>query len=928
MSNHPYPVEKELETSYGKLKYFSLSELENQGHNISKLPFSIRILLENVLRNYDDFAITKENIDTLLHWKPEASDKDIPFKPARVLMQDFTGVPAVVDIASLRAEAKRRGKDPLKINPLIPVDLIIDHSVQVDYFGTDYAYEKNVDMEYQRNSERYQLLKWAQQSFDNFSVVPPGMGICHQVNLEYLAQGVTKRDGYAFPDTLVGLDSHTPMVNGIGVVGWGVGGIEAEAAILGQPIYFIMPEVIGLRLVGKLRPGTTATDLVLTITKLLRDHGVVGKFVEAFGEGLDNLAVPDRATIGNMSPEFGCTVTYFPIDNQTLKYMANTNRSPEQIELVEDYCKANMLWRENEDRINYSEIVELDLDTVVPTVAGPKRPQDKIKLSEFNETFQTLLDEVHGRSYIDPLKRQIGRWMSEGGSQPQHEYNTGAPIHESREVDSLKNGNMKTVALSLREKEYTISDGSIVIAAITSCTNTSNPSVMIGAGLVARKAVQRGIDVKPWVKTSLAPGSKVVTDYLISANLLKDLEALQFHLVGYGCTSCIGNSGPLPPHIAQAVDKHDLVVASVLSGNRNFEARVHPQVKMNFLMSPMLVVAFALAGRVDIDLNNDPLGYDSNSEPVYLKDIWPTNEEIKEVMDEVLTAKDYERSYDTIFDGNANWQALHAPQTESYEWDANSTYIKEAPFFQDLPENVEDAQDIKGAYPLLVLGDSITTDHISPAGSFSKDSAAGKYLINRGVDRLNFNSYGSRRGNDEVMTRGTFANVRIKNQLATQEGGYTVHIPSGEEMSVYDAAQKYRETNTPLVVLVGKEYGSGSSRDWAAKGTYLLGIKAVIAESYERIHRSNLVQMGVLPLRYLNGETAKSLGLTGKEQLDISGIADNLTPGKKLKVTAHGNNGRTVEFEVEARLDSQIEIAYYKNGGILQYVLRNFLKKN
>ena len=928
MSDHPFKIEKELNTSLGKLKYFSLAELEKQGHNISKLPFSIRILLENALRNYDNFAITKENIETLLHWKPEASDKDIPFKPARVLMQDFTGVPAVVDIASLRAEAKRRGKDPLKINPLIPVDLVIDHSVQVDYFGTNYAYEKNVDMEYERNGERYQLLKWAQNAFDNFSVVPPGMGICHQVNLEYLAQGVTKRDGYAFPDTLVGLDSHTPMVNGIGVVGWGVGGIEAEAAILGQPIYFIMPEVIGLRLTGKLRPGTTATDLVLTITKLLRDHGVVGKFVEVFGDGLDNLAVPDRATIGNMSPEFGCTITYFPIDNQTLKYMANTNRTPEQIELVEQYCKANMLWRENEDQINYSETVELDLDTVVPTVAGPKRPQDKIKLSEFNQTVQKLLDEVHGRSYIDPLKREIGQWMSEGGSQPQHERETNAPVEESEEVLTDVNGQMKTVKIGLREKEYTISDGSIVIAAITSCTNTSNPSVMIGAGLVAKKAVERGIDVKPWVKPSLAPGSKVVTDYLTSANLMKDLEALQFHLVGFGCTSCIGNSGPLPPHIAKAVDDHDLVVASVLSGNRNFEARVHPQVKMNFLMSPMLVVAFALAGRVDIDLNNDPLGYDSNSEPVYLKDIWPTSAEIQEVMDDVLTAKDYERTYDTIFDGNEQWQALHAPQTESYEWDSKSTYIQEAPFFKGLPDEVEAPKDILGAYPLVVLGDSITTDHISPAGSFSKDSAAGAYLLEHGVDRLHFNSYGSRRGNDEVMTRGTFANVRINNKIANREGGYTTHIPSGEEMTVFDAANKYREENTPLVVLVGKEYGSGSSRDWAAKGTYLLGVRAVIAESYERIHRSNLVQMGVLPLKYLNGETAEGLGLTGREKFDIEGIAEGLTPQKKLRVTSHKDSGEKVTFEVEASLDSQIEIAYYLNGGILQYVLRGFLKKN
>lgn len=928
MENHPYKVDKELETSTGKLKYFSLKELENQGHGISKLPFSIRILLENVLRNYDNFAITKENIDTLINWKPEPSDKDIPFKPARVLMQDFTGVPAVVDIASLRAEAERKGKDPLKINPLIPVDLVIDHSVQVDYFGTNYAYEKNVEKEYERNSERYQLLKWAQKGFDNFSVVPPGMGICHQVNLEYLAKGVVSRDGYAFPDTLVGTDSHTPMVNGIGVVGWGVGGIEAEAALLGQPIYFIMPEVIGLRLSGKLPAGTTATDMVLTITKILRDQGVVGKFVEVFGPGLDHLSIPDRATIGNMSPEFGCTVTYFPIDDQTLKYMTNTNRSKEQVELVEKYCKANMLWRENEDAITYSELVELDLGTVVPTVAGPKRPQDKIVLTELNQTFQKILHEVHGRSYIDPDKREITRWLEEGGSQTERTRNENTNGRNDSELTCHNKNGMKTVSIGRGNEEFTISDGSVAIAAITSCTNTSNPSVMIGAGLVAKKAVERGIHSKPWVKTSLAPGSKVVTDYLVASNLLPDLEALNFHLVGYGCTSCIGNSGPLPPDIAKAVDHNELVVASVLSGNRNFEARVHPQVKMNFLMSPMLVVAFALAGRVDIDLTNDPLGEDSNGKPVYLKDIWPTTDEINAVMKQVLTPKDYERNYGEIFDGNEQWRALKAPETKSYEWDSNSTYIKEAPFFVNLSDEPEELQDVHGAYPLLVLGDSITTDHISPAGSFSKDSPAGNYLINRGVDRLDFNSYGSRRGNDEVMTRGTFANVRIKNKLVDREGGYTMHIPSGEEMSVFDASERYKEKDTPLVVLAGKEYGSGSSRDWAAKGTYLLGIRAVISESYERIHRSNLVGMGVMPLQYEDGETAESLGLDGTEKFDITGVAEGLKPMKKLDVTATKKSGETIKFKVIARLDSQIEIAYYQHGGILQYVLRDFLKKD
>jgi aconitate hydratase len=924
MNKHPYPVEKTLDSAKGKLKYFSLAALQAQGHKIDKLPFSIRILLENALRNYDDFAVTKAHIDTLLGWTPSPSEKDIPYKPARVLMQDFTGVPAVVDIASLRAEAVRKGKDPQKINPLIPVDLVVDHSVQVDYFGTHYAYKRNVDTEYERNGERYQFLKWAKKAFNNFSVVPPGMGICHQVNLEYLAQGVIERDGYAIPDTLVGTDSHTPMVNGIGVVGWGVGGIEAEAAILGQPIYFIMPEVVGLRLTGKLPTGTTATDLVLTITHLLRSHGVVGKFVEVFGPGLDHLTVPDRATISNMSPEFGCTVTYFPIDDQTLGYMGKTNRPQEQIDLVEKYARENLLWRENEDRINYSTVLELDLDTVQPTVSGPKRPQDKILVKDFDYKFQELLKDEFGRDYIAPDDRQVTRWQSEGGSQP-------APAPAQSEVAvmekaEVENG-LRTVKLKLHNEEFTLSDGSIVIAAITSCTNTSNPSVMLGAGLVAKKALENGLDVKPWVKTSLAPGSKVVTDYLEASGLLPELEALRFHVVGYGCTSCIGNSGPLPPHIDKAVKENELVVASVLSGNRNFEARVHPAVKMNFLMSPMLVVVYALAGRVDIDLDKDPVGYDPNLNPVYLKDIWPSQEEIMEQMNKVLTPGDYEKNYGEIFQGNEQWQSMKAPDTEDYQWDENSTYIKEAPFFKDISAEPHEPGDIEGAYPLLKLGDSITTDHISPAGAFAEDSPAGQYLKSRGVERQNFNSYGSRRGNDEVMVRGTFANVRIKNQLAEKEGGYTRHIPSGEEMTVYDAAVKYREENTPLVVLAGKEYGSGSSRDWAAKGTYLLGIRAVIAESYERIHRSNLVGMGVLPLQFQDGDSAASLGLDGTEQYTIHGISKGLEPGQVLKAEAKKSDGRTVDFQLTARLDSPIEVEYYRNEGILQYVLRQFLKK-
>lgn len=923
MASNPFKTKKQIVVNENTFDYHSLEELVKQGYEIDKLPFSIRILLENALRNFDDFSVTNENIETLLNWKPQGVDKDIPFKPARVLMQDFTGVPAVVDIAALRAEVARKGKDPNTINPLVPVDLVIDHSVQVDYFGTEYSYQRNMEEEYKRNLERYQFLKWAQHSFDNFSVVPPGMGICHQINLEYFSKGVIERDGMLFPDTLVGTDSHTPMVNGIGVVAWGVGGIEAEAAILGQPLYFIMPEVIGLKLTGKLPLGSTATDLVLTIANVLRKKGVVGKFVEVFGPGLDHLSVPDRATIGNMSPEFGCTITYFPIDDKTLTYMRESNRSEEQIQLVETYCKANMLWRKDESRITYTDIVELDVSKIEPTVAGPKRPQDKILLKEFKPKFIDLLSSGFEREYIEHEDRDSEiRWKNEGGNQ------LSPPIKQLSEGTSIeakeKNG-LKTVWIDKGEQKFSLSDGSVVIAAITSCTNTSNPFVMIGAGLVAKKAREQGIDVKPWVKTSLAPGSKVVTDYLIKADLLKDLEALQFHLVGYGCTSCIGNSGPLPPAIAKAVDEHELVVCSVLSGNRNFEARVHSQVKMNYLMSPMLVVAFAIAGRVDIDLINDPISYDKNQLPVYLKDIWPTDDEINAVLKEVLSPKDFHKNYSEIFEGNEIWRNLEIPTGSLYEWDDSSTYIKEIPFFKNISDQAPALQNIENARALLVLGDSITTDHISPAGAFNERSAAGQYLISKGVNKEDFNSYGSRRGNDEVMVRGTFANVRIKNKLAKQEGGYTTYLPSGEEMTVYDAAVKYKKDDTPLVVLTGKEYGSGSSRDWAAKGTFLLGVKAVLAESYERIHRSNLVGLGVLPLQYQEGDTAEKLGLTGTEAFTISGISDGLTPHKLVDVSAKNDKGEEVKFKAIARLDSLIDIEYYRNGGILQYVLRQFL---
>lgn len=887
MSLNPNNLKRTLKAGNKEFTNWSLAALQEQGYAINKLPFSIRILLENVLRNFDDFAITKENIETILAWSPKASDKDIPFKPARVLMQDFTGVPAVVDIASLRAEVARKGKNPDKINPLIPVDLVIDHSVQVDYFGTSDSYKKNVDLEYKRNAERYRFLKWAQKAFNNFSVVPPGMGICHQVNLEYLASGVIEKDDTLFPDTLVGTDSHTPMVNGIGVIAWGVGGIEAEAALLGQPIYFIMPEVVGLKLTGKLQAGTTATDLVLTITELLRKHKVVGKFVEVFGSGLDTLTVPDRATISNMSPEFGCTVTYFPIDDHTLDYMRKTNRPEQLVQQVEAYTKANMLWRTNESDIVYSSVVELDMSTVEPVLSGPRRPQDKITVRELSDKFGSLL-------------RTFPKYA-------------GAT---DEEIKQISKGNA----------ENKVRDGSVVIAAITSCTNTSNPSVMLGAGLVAKKAREHGLNVKPWVKTSLAPGSKVVTDYLMKAGLLSELEALKFNVVGYGCTTCIGNSGPLPDDIAREVDQNKLIVASVLSGNRNFEARIHSQVKMNFLMSPMLVVAYAIAGKIDINLFSEPLGYDPDQNPVYLKDIWPSSEEISDVMKKVLSPVDFAKSYDEIFEGDEQWQKLEVPQGKIYHWDEKSTYIREAPFFKGIKEEVTEPVDITGARVLLKLGDSITTDHISPAGSFSENTSAGKYLLERGIAKSDFNSYGSRRGNDEVMVRGTFANVRINNQLADIEGGFTKHIPSGKQMSVFEASTLYKAENTPLIVLAGKEYGSGSSRDWAAKGANLLGIKAVIAESYERIHRSNLVGLGILPLQYLDGQNADNLGIKGNEKFSITGISDGLHPMKTLQIIAENDSGNSLQFDVICRLDSEIEAEYYKNGGILHYVLRQFLK--
>ena len=878
-------IEKQLSTQLGTHNYFSLRELAKKEEVVNKLPYAIRILLENTIRNYDAFAVTEEHVNTILNWKDTAGKKDIPYSPARVLMQDFTGVPAVVDIASIRAAVAAKGKDTAKTNPVVPADMVIDHSVVVDHFGGADSYQKNVDLEYQRNEERYKLLKWGKQAFTNFSVVPPGMGICHQVNLEYLAKGVIERDGYLFPDTLVGTDSHTPMVNGIGVLGWGVGGIEAEAAMLGQPIYMILPQVIGLRITGKMKEGTTSTDLVLTITRLLRDYGVVGKIVEVFGPGLANLAVTDRATISNMSPEFGCTDTHWPIDSQTLDYMRKTNRPADHIDMVEAYAKENMLWRDDSAEIEYTDVIELDLDTVEPTISGPKRPQDKILLRDVKPQMGKLLDEYES-------KRQ------------------------SIEITSKDHG------------DFTLNEADVVIAAITSCTNTSNPKVMLGAGLVAKKALEKGLEVKPWVKTSLAPGSRVVTEYLEKSELLQELEALKFYVVGYGCTTCIGNSGDMIPEVQQAVIDNDMVVCSALSGNRNFEARIHPNIKMNFLASPMLVVAYAIAGTMDFDMNNDALGHDQNGNPVYLRDIWPSDAEIEEVMSKVVTPEDYAKTYATAFDGDETWKALNAPVGQTYDWDPKSTYIQEAPFFDGMTEEVPEPDDIKGANVLLQLGDMVTTDHISPAGKFQPEHPAGQYLVENGVEKRDFNSYGSRRGNHEVMMRGTFANVRIKNKLASREGGWTTYIPTGEEMTVFDASMKYQKEGTPLVVIGGKEYGSGSSRDWAAKGTLLLGVKAVITESYERIHRSNLVGMGVLPLQFQEGETQDTLGLTGEETYDITGISTDLTPGKLVDVTATKKDGSKITFKALVRLDSGVDVEYYKHGGILNYVLRNFLKSD
>ncbi|HEY8346435.1 MAG TPA: aconitate hydratase AcnA [Symbiobacteriaceae bacterium] len=885
----PFLSRGTLETESGKAVIYRLSRLEELGLvKLSKLPYSIRVLLENLLRNADGYLVTEEDVKTLASWNPEKLPmKEIPFIPSRVVLQDFTGVPVVVDLATMRDAITKLGGDPERINPLVPVDLVIDHSVQVDYFGSESAYKQNVDLEYQRNKERYTFLKWAQKAFQNFRAVPPGMGIVHQVNLEYLASCVSLRvvDGelVALPDTVVGTDSHTTMINGLGVLGWGVGGIEAEAAMLGQPIYMLVPEVVGFKLTGKLPEGATATDLVLTVTQMLRKKGVVEKFVEFYGPGVSQLSLADRATIANMAPEYGATMGFFPVDQVTLDYLRMTGRDEEHVKLVEAYCKAQGLFRTDDaPDPEYSDYIELDLSTVEPSLAGPKRPQDRIVLSGVKDSFQKALQDMGKAS---------------GGG----------------------------VAVATKTGVQT---GSVAIAAITSCTNTSNPSVMIGAGLVAKKAVEKGLTRKPWVKTSLAPGSRVVTDYLREAGVLPALEALGFHVVGYGCTTCIGNSGSLPEEVAKDITENDLVVAAVISGNRNFEGRVNPLVKANYLASPMLVVAYAIAGTVDIDLTKEPLGTDRDGNPVYLKDIWPTNEEIQEAIAKAISPDMFKKRYASVFDGDENWQSLEAPSGKLYAWDPNSTYIQKPPYFEGMTLEPGKTQNIIGARALAVLGDSVTTDHISPAGSIAKDSPAARYLMERGVEPKDFNSYGSRRGNHEVMMRGTFANIRLRNLLAQgKEGGWTTHLPSGELMPIYDAAMRYQQEGTPLVVLAGKDYGMGSSRDWAAKGTMLLGVKAVIAESFERIHRSNLIGMGVLPLVFKPGQNRETLGLDGTEVYDILGLDGELTPRQDIKVVAHKQDGTKVEFTVTSRLDNPVEIEYYKNGGILQTVLRRLAKQ-
>jgi aconitate hydratase len=875
----------------GAQQYEILNLAALKALNVDRLPFSLKILLENLLRFEDGVNVTKKDIEALLNWDSKAAPSyEIAFTPARVIMQDFTGVPCIVDLAAMREAIVKLGGDPQKVNPLAPAELVIDHSVQVDEYGAANSLQHNNEIEFQRNGERYMFLRWGQTAFSNFKVVPPNTGIVHQVNIERLARVIFEGEAggkkSAYPDTLVGTDSHTTMVNGLGVLGWGVGGIEAEAAMLGQPVTMLIPQVIGFKLTGSLPAGTTATDLVLTVTEMLRKKGVVDKFVEFFGDGLKGLPLADRATIANMSPEFGSTCAIFPIDEETIRYLELTGRSAEQIALVETYAKAQGLWRVNGAKpADYTDVLELDLSSVVPSLAGPKRPQDRVPLTNAKSVYESSVKK-----------------MAEERAQKNPNATGSAPA---------KVGNAS----------FEVKDGAVLIAAITSCTNTSNPAVLVAAGLLARNAVKAGINAKPWVKTSLAPGSRVVTDYLTKAGLLHDLEQLGFYTVGYGCTTCIGNSGPLKPEISEAVRAGDVVACSVLSGNRNFEGRVHPEIKMNFLASPPLVVAYALAGSLDIDITTEPLGKGKDGKAVYLKDIWPSAADVAATVASSVDSAMFKKGYANVFLGDANWGAIKTPAGKIYSWDGKSTYVKNPPYFDGMTMTPAPLGDIKGARALAVLGDSVTTDHISPAGNISKTSPAAKYLLAQGVQAVDFNSYGARRGNHEVMMRGTFANIRLRNLLLPgTEGGVTLHIPSGEQMSIFDASVKYKAANTPLVILAGKEYGTGSSRDWAAKGTMLLGVKAVIAESFERIHRSNLIGMGVLPLQYKDGQSTQSLGLTGKETFEIVGL--NRGAAKTVKVIAKDDAGKTTEFEARLRIDTPKELDYYQHGGILQYVLR------
>jgi aconitate hydratase len=924
-----------LNVSGHEYEIYRLDALASHGITLSRLPFSLRILLENLLRTEDGRSVTAEDILALANWQPQAEpDKEVAFTPARVILQDFTGVPCVVDLAAMRDAMAAMGGDPGKINPLQPVELVIDHSVQVDSYGSEAALLLNRDLEFERNQERYSFLRWGQTAFQNFKVVPPGNGIVHQVNLEYLARVVFTSDEnpratgpvQAYPDTLVGTDSHTTMINGLGVLGWGVGGIEAEAAMLGQPVSMLIPQVVGFKLTGSLPEGATATDLVLTVTQMLRKKGVVGKFVEFFGPGLAALPLADRATIANMAPEYGATCGIFPVDAETLRYLRFSGRSEERVALVEAYMKAQGLFHdETTPEAEYSDILTLDLSTVEPSVAGPKRPEGRVALSNVRSTFRAAVDQIVGPTKVSaPV--QEGRWEGEGGSPPdQNAATSNTPLLDDYAMAP------SAVKYMLQDTEQVLHHGSVVIAAITSCTNTSNPSVMVAAGLLAKKAVEKGISTKPWVKTSLAPGSKVVTEYLDKAGLSEYLDTLRFHTVGYGCTTCIGNSGPLLPEISAAIEQGGLVAASVLSGNRNFEGRVQQDVKANYLMSPPLVVAYALAGRVDIDLNRDSLGTDRDGNPVYLRDIWPSQAEVSETISNAIQSDMYQRSYAKVFVGDEKWEGIDVPTGDRFAWDEASTYVRRPPYFDGMsaqpPARVS---EISGARVLAVLGDSITTDHISPAGSIKASSPAGKYLIEHGVETKDFNSYGSRRGNDEVMVRGTFANVRLRNKLAPgTEGGWAPYLPTGEVLPLYDAAMRYKADGTPLLIIAGKEYGNGSSRDWAAKGPYLQGIKVVIAESFERIHRSNLVGMGILPLQFAAGENAESLGLSGTETYEIVGLADAIASGfangRTLTVKVTDTEGNAKEFQALARIDTPQEILYYQHGGILQYVLRQLL---